>query len=206
MLDIEIATQSEGEVRATVSADWLPDPIVRETTLSVARTTTLRIPLPDAGGRDPAKFKVVLDWVDDPSPQSQTEFVVIRDTQSPRVRFRAYDRLYEPGAPIRVVRARDVTAVVEDAGGFDEAGKVHQVEVGRDEKLYRVSFTRKRLDTPRGVWRAVVSARDHAGNTAPELPQLLEVVNPEFEIREPAPGQATGSRALHVALTAPARR
>ena len=122
-LEIEVASQTAGELRATLSADWLPKPLEHKFALDAGRTTTIAIPLPESGERDPAKFQIVLERED--GAGVRRELTVIRDRTRPKVSFRAYGVAHEPSqdTPLRVVRIQDVSAVVEDAGGFDEAGK-----------------------------------------------------------------------------------
>ena len=148
-------------------------------------------------GRASSPVSIVIERPDDPdaSPPGDRRRPGRDD---PRVRFQAYGTILEPSTTASaVVRIRDLTAVVEDAGGFDEAGEVTQVEVGPGREALQRLLTRKRLDTPRGVWRAVGErARPRGQRGARRAAAAARSSTPSSMIRTPAPGQATRSRAL----------
>jgi eukaryotic-like serine/threonine-protein kinase len=198
-LDVEIATQEGGDVRATLTTAGVA-PVVQTSALGAGRTTKVRINLPEVPGRGVTTYRLVLERPDNPD-QSRMELTVVRDSQRPTVTFRAYGVLHDPKttALIRVLRIEDLSAVVEDPGGFDEEGTVTRLPVRWDENPHQVRFTRKREDSERGVWTATVAARDRAQN-ADKVEQRVQVITPAVVLKSPKEGRAIGEGIVHVEL------
>jgi serine/threonine protein kinase len=199
-LDVEVATPTAGELRASVSAPWLDPPSVQRFPLRTSSSQTVKIILPDARGPEPANLTVMLDRPDNPDQQPVT-FTLIQDLVEPKVRFRAYGVPHERStSPIRVVRIRDLEAEIDDLGGFDEEGKIKHLDVGWNDNPYNASFTRKVKEGHPGlVWTAIAKARDRADNRT-EIPQLVEVVPLDVDVRAPLEGHAQNDRTIHVEL------
>jgi formylglycine-generating enzyme required for sulfatase activity len=198
-LEVEIASQESGEVRVTLTPDGAA-PVVQTHALGAGRTTKVRIPLPDVPGRGATTYRLALERPDNPG-RSRKQLIVVRDSQRPTVTFRAYGTLHDPKttALIRVLRIEDLSAIVEDPGGFDEEGTVTRLPVNWDENPHQVRFTRKREDSERGVWTATVAARDRAQN-AVLVEQRVQVITPAVVVKSPKEGRAVGEGIVHVEL------